>query len=425
MEIDAIAEKAQSILDREAANNPAIRKMIGIVESFIKEHRVMCYGGTAINNLLPTEDQFYDPETDIPDYDFYSETPQLHAMMLADKFERAGYTNIETKPGTHLGTFKVFVDFNGIADITELNKDIFERLWKEDIQEDGIHYVTPNFLRMSMYLELSRPRGDVSRWSKVYRRLQLLNKHYPVGCPVSKKDVIREAYLSDEFRAEIETVLGKEDVILLGMNAALLHLKEPKNRWTLPLDILALPKDYESVTEQFAKLLDKQGKIHINDYPPYEELLPRHADIVDKESGTLLVRVFETSACHSYHQLKDGMKIASIPTLLQFFFAFLYADQHFMEEYDENRIICTAERLMNLANGSSSKRRFQMLTPLECLGKQETLFDMREHASKLRQKLSKDSPEFLRYFFTYKPTEATKTQKKKLRKELRKTMKHH
>lgn len=424
MDIDEIASKAQGILDREAAENPAIRKMIGIVETFIKEHRVLCYGGTAINNLLPADDQFYDPETDIPDYDFYSETPQLHAMMLADKFQRAGYTNIEAKPGSHLGTFKVFVDYNGIADITELNKDIFERLWKEDIVQDDIHYVTPNFLRMSMYLELSRPRGDVSRWGKVYRRLQLLNKNYPIGCPVSQKNVIREAYLSDDFRDKMEDVLGEENVVLLGMNAVLLHLREPKNRWTLPLDILALPTDYESVTETFAKLLNGQGKIHINDYPPYEELLPRHADIVDKDSGTLLVRVFETNACHSYHQLKDGIKIASLPTLLQFFFAFLYADQHFQEEYDENRIICTAERLMNLANGASSKRRFQMLTPLECLGKQETLFDMREHASQLRQKLDKESPEFLRFFFAYKPTEATKTQKKKIRTELRKTLKH-
>ena len=33
---------------------------------------------------------------------------------------------------------------------------------------------------MSMYLELSRPAGDVSRWPKVLKRLSLLNKHYPL-----------------------------------------------------------------------------------------------------------------------------------------------------------------------------------------------------------------------------------------------------
>ena len=31
-----------------------------------------------------------------------------------------------------------------------------------------------------MYLELSRPDGDVSRWEKVLKRLTLLNKNYPM-----------------------------------------------------------------------------------------------------------------------------------------------------------------------------------------------------------------------------------------------------
>ena len=34
---------------------------------------------------------------------------------------------------------------------------------------------------MGMYLELSRPKGDVSRWEKVLKRLILLNQHYPLG----------------------------------------------------------------------------------------------------------------------------------------------------------------------------------------------------------------------------------------------------
>ena len=31
-----------------------------------------------------------------------------------------------------------------------------------------------------MYLELSRPKGDISRWEKVLKRLTLLNKNYPL-----------------------------------------------------------------------------------------------------------------------------------------------------------------------------------------------------------------------------------------------------
>jgi hypothetical protein len=421
MDIEKLAAIAQDRLDRETAENPAIRKMIEIVEEFIKSNKVMCYGGTAINNLLPEEDQFYNPDTDVPDYDFYSETPQLHAMILADKFSQRGYTNIEVKPGVHLGTWKVFVDYTGIADITFLEKSIFEKLWKEQVVIDDIHYVTPNFLRLSMYLELSRPRGDVSRWTKVYKRLMLLNKHYPVECPLDEsRKVITETYLSDDARREMEQLLIDKKVVLLGMNAVMLHTKDPRQRWGLPMDLLVTPDEFDSVTQSFASVLEPRGKVKIDLYPAYAELLPRHADITDSESGTLLVRVFETMACHSYHQMKDGLQVASIPTLLQFFFAFLYADAHFLEGYDENRIVCTAQRLVDLAHSAKGKHRFSILTPLDCLGKQESLFEVREHSSKLRAKTQKGSPEFLQYFFTYKPTEVNKTQRKSLRSLLRK-----
>ena len=190
MDIEKAAQEAQDRIDREMAGNPSIRKMIEIVEEFLHTARVMCYGGTAINNLLPEKDRFYDPKTDIPDYDFYSETPQLHALLLSDRFVRAGYKGVEAKPGMHLQTFKVFVDSTAVADITFLEKPIFDKLWNEHVVANKIHYVTPNFLRMSLYLELSRPKGDVSRWTKVYNRLMLLNATHMINTIIYRNPIL-------------------------------------------------------------------------------------------------------------------------------------------------------------------------------------------------------------------------------------------
>ena len=45
---------------------------------------------------------------------------------------------------------------------------------------------------MLMYLELSRPNGDVGRWEKVLKRLTLLNKHYPLrGKSCEEEDIQR------------------------------------------------------------------------------------------------------------------------------------------------------------------------------------------------------------------------------------------
>ena len=134
----------------------------------------------AINNLLPIEDQFYDKDIELPDYDFFSPTPLQDAKKLADIYFEKGFKEVEAKAGMHAGTFKVYVNFLPIADITYLVPEIYKNISKESISVKGIYYSSPTFLRMAMYLELSRPAGDVSRWEKVMKRLVLLNKHYPM-----------------------------------------------------------------------------------------------------------------------------------------------------------------------------------------------------------------------------------------------------
>lgn len=389
--------------DKKAAANPVTKQSLSIVHNFLKQHPVMCYGGTAINNLLPPEDRFYDPETTVPDYDFYSKTPQEHAMFLANQLSAAGVASVEVKPGMHLGTFKVFADYEGVADITHLDKDIFDRLWDEQVVVEGIHYVTPNFLRMSMYLELSRPQGDVSRWKKVYQRLLLLNKHYPLVCPMDEEPSEQE----NENRKEIELFLKKYNVVLLGITASQIHEgKGPK--WSTPVTILAEP-------ETLAKLAEG----HKTEKEIGSEILPSHVDILD-EKGNIMVRVHETAACHSYHEMANGIKVASIPTMLQFVFAYMYSGIH---EDEITHLMCVAQRLVDLAS-NKEKRRYALLTPIDCLGTQETLIDMKKHKAELYNKLStnKSSAEFLKYFFSYNPR-VTQTQRNKIREQLRKTRK--
>jgi hypothetical protein len=402
--LEAIVDTIQVENDKRAANDPVVKLALATVEAFLKHHPVMCYGGTAINNLLPKEDRFYDPETDIPDYDFFSKTPQEHAMMLANQLYETGIKNIEVKPGIHLGTFKVFADYEGVADITQLDEEIFDKLWAAKLVKDGIHYVTPDFLRMSMYLELSRPRGDVSRWIKVYNRLQLLNKHHPIVCTKEKAE--KHPPVPKALKTKIMAMLKREDVVLLGVNAAETHLGLD---WTLPVTLLATKETIERLTEGMDVVVNEGSEI----LPPlYFVRLPDQP-----EGTTAYLRFYETTACHSYHNA-GGIRVASIPTILQFFFAYLFsaAKQSNMES-----ILCVAQRLVDLAH-HAKKRRFALLTPIDCLGTQETLTDMRKEKAALYEKLSakKTSPDFLRYFFTYDPT-ISKTKKASLRKALRKT----
>ena len=105
-------------------NDKIIKKIIKIVEKFISDKGLICYGGTAINNLLPKKDKFYQ-ETEFPDYDFYSMTPMKDAVELANIYYEHGYKNVQAKSGVHYGTYKVYVNFLPVADITELDPLFF------------------------------------------------------------------------------------------------------------------------------------------------------------------------------------------------------------------------------------------------------------------------------------------------------------
>jgi hypothetical protein len=402
-------ERIASVLELQNAKltaaDPVVQGALGTVEDFLKDEEVMCYGGTAINNLLPPADRFYNPKTDIPDYDFFSKTPQEHAMKLADKLSALGIKNVEVKAGMHLGTFKVYADFEGVADITHLNKDIFDRLWKEGLEKNGIHYVTPNFLRMSMYLELSRPKGDVSRWKKVYSRLMLLNKHYPLSCPVAKKE---STPIDDENRKVIEDILLKGEVILLGLAASQIHEGKRSVKWSAPATVMTTADKIEGLTKGYKTKVVKGT-----------DILPSYTNVYDKE-GTVFLRIHETAACHSYHRMRSGVRVASIPTLLQFFFAYMYSGAN---EDEISELMCVSQRLMDLAH-EKPKRRYALLTPIDCIGHQENIVEIRKHKSVLYEKLGKNktSAEFLQYFFSYNP-KVDVTKRNKIREQLRKTRK--
>ena len=105
------AKMAGDKMDLVIASDPIIKQAIQLVEKFIKDKQLICYGGTAINNILPKKAQFYDYDTELPDYDFFSPNALDAAKNLADIYFKNGFISVEAKAGVHEGTFKVYVNY--------------------------------------------------------------------------------------------------------------------------------------------------------------------------------------------------------------------------------------------------------------------------------------------------------------------------
>lgn len=433
-----VVERIERTQGEELMKQPEIKKIITILEDFLTKRKRICYGGTAINNLLPIEDRFYDTQIEFPDYDFYSPFPIQDAKYLADRFANAGYQNVEAKSGVHIGTYKVFVDFIPVADITKLPSVIYRQIQKDTIIKKGIHYAPPNFLRMSMYLELSRPMGAVTRWEKVYSRLKLLNKHYPL---ISKKDSVQcltkkgklsknisiqrqESKLSQEILKKIykatKSFFIEKECVFFGAYAHQLYSKympasiRRKNEYIPDFDVLSTKASEHAnelkdtlVTLNLNNKNQKKIAIKIIYHKAIGELLPEHYEVrVGDES---VCNIYKPIACHSYNSIQinqQQVNIATIDTMLSFYLAFYYLDR---DDYDEKRILCMSDFLFRVQekNKLSQKgvlRRFTM----KCYGKQETIRDIREKRAKKYKELKKkdkiiDEKEFTRLFFRYSP----------------------
>ena len=201
-------------------------------------------------------------------------------------------------------------------------------------------------------------------------------------------------------------MLKHNPIVLLGFSAVSRH--EKKAVWYTPVTLLA-----EKET------IDKLSKGHKVETHEASEILPARTDILDNE-GAVLYQFYETQACHSYHTTGEGIRIASIPTLVMFFMALIYSGE---PRDDVSRLLCVAQRLVELAD-NKPKRRFALLTPSQCLGVQKELLELRRERVSLYDKVKKNksSPDFVQYFFTYNP-KSTKTERAKTRELLKKTRK--
>ena len=405
----------------QIATSPDVQRIIQILEDFLVRKKLICYGGTAINNILPKEAQFYDRDLEVPDYDFFSSRAMEDAKDLANQYYIAGYDEVEAKAGVHVGTYKVYVNFLPIADITQMHPVLYERLIPETITIAGIKYTPPNYLRMSMYLELSRPSGDVSRWEKVLKRINLLNKYYPLkGTKCESIDFQRGMDIKENQGASESIYYLARDsfidqgVVFLGGYGTALYSKYMENNQRRQVekipdfDVLAeTPEKCAAIVRD--KLQDAGYKnIKIVRHTPLGEVIPEHVEV--SINGDIIALIYKPIACHSYNKIDVSGKtvlVATIDTMLSFYLAFLYANKDY---FDKDRMLCMASYLFDVEqkNGLEQKGLLKRFS-LDCYGKQPTMEEMRAEKAKKYQELKGSTKpairkEFEKWFFKYDPS---------------------
>lgn len=365
--VRAAAAAATDYQEKQGAEDTEARRITDIMERFLRTKKRVIYGGAAINAQLPPSDQFYDPRLYLPDYDFMTPTPIQDCEDLMTEFRADGFNEVESKLGVHEGTYKVFVNFRSAADITYIPLEIYKRILKDCRVVNRLFYASPNWLRMNMYLELSRPAGMVSRWEKVYQRLLLLNKTYPLRDCGPKK---HRPVLQSDLQQQIVDEGIAEGAIFLTVRG----LQKPKEMEPI---VLMMTDKAISLSSSLREL----GLTEIR-FEAQGELLPARSEFRNRGDGSLLAVVFSTVACHAYTQV-GTLRLASLDLLIQMYYALYFME---LRSYVPVSILCTIQRLIEL----EAKRRadpgipIEDAFPLACTGHQPTMPELkRAHRARL------------------------------------------
>jgi hypothetical protein len=409
-------DKIDKVKGKRLINNPDIQTIITIVENFIIDKKLVCYGGTAINNILPKKDQFYNIEAEIPDYDFYSPNALEDAKELALQYYNSGFKEVEAKSGIHHNTYKVFVNFIPVADITYMPKSLFNIVSKKSLKRNNILYAPPNFLRMGMYLELSRPQGDITRWEKVTKRLQLLNKNYPINEDIKCKNDKNK--MDSKVKNIIVNTALDEELVFFGLVSL-----EKYNIYKNSDCIYLLSDDIESDSIEIKNNLEenKIKKCSIKRHYNIGEIIPKHIEIILNNKTVAIL--FEPLGCHNYNELvvnNKTMKILTIDSMLSFYLAFIYSGRSY---FNTSNIICLSDYLYNIQykNIKNNKGIFKRFS-INCYGNQETLETMRAKKAEMYRKLKRGTREFNEWFLRYIPQQE-EYKKRKQNKKVKKTKK--
>ena len=415
-------DKAEAKIGKRIIDSEEIKQIIEIVEIFMKQKSVICYGGTAINNILPVEEQFYNKEIELPDYDFFTPNALQYAKELADVYYKKGFIEVEAKSGQHHGTYKVYVNFIPIADITFLPKEIFNSLKKDAIRVSGILYAPPNALRMSMYSELSKPVGDISRWEKVLKRLTLLNKNYEITDTNCNHVQFQRKMENKDNQPKIFDIIRNtfidQGVVFFGGYAIHMYSKympsKTKKDFKSIADFDVLSNDPEATaTIVKERLIDNNIKnVKIIKNKNVGEIISENYEVrIGKDT---IAFIYKPLGCHSFNSIKihgKQVKIASIDTMLSFYLAFLYTDRPYYNEFLD-RILCTAKFLFEVQQKNRLEQKGLLKRfSITCYGHQHTIEEMRaEKTAKYKElKKTKNAKEMEEWFLNYKPTNPKET----------------
>lgn len=340
------------------------------IKAYMKKQKIILYGGTAMDLHLPKESKIYS-DKDFPDYDAFSVNPKKDAEAIAKRLTKLNYKYIEIKHAVHDGTYKLYVDFEAIIDLTKVSVENHRILFKNSSEIDGFFVTSIKHLKSAAYLELAIPKSSLFRWQKVVDRIKLMETEFKNNKSAYSPKSIQHITFSKKINDVVEKMF--EHAITNGLPVAGNHAIEfYLNDFELPnkrLDKFMLTNSsgvfqfmstsVEKDVDKMEKILQKSGfkkivvKTFKNDFIiPYTKLYVEYFD--DKYTFERIklnvCTVYDANEhCFSFkHDSTLDVKFTSIFFLLHILYFNLFKREDRIDKTNSKNIINRLSKKINI-----------------------------------------------------------------------------
>ena len=323
--VQAIAQRKANEMERVAYAK--YRHLFDEATAFLRPRRVLLYGGTALNYLLPEEARFYEAES-LPDVDVMCLDGKRLASEVVQHFEARGHAHAGLSEALHPGTYKVYVDGLQLLDITTVSRRTYAKLAKGAVRTQlGLLAANPEYLRATMHNMLAQPQ-DSGRWAKMVRRVAAFYARFPVAtapCMAALRAAALEVRLPAAVLQQARRELQRRGCVWTGAaaferiarQAGLEAVRE--GPWRLPgapaLECLSEEAPAVVARELVASLAAVDaGAVYAVGELLFDEFAPPH--VLVARNGVPFAAVFQPDACLSVVKVGDA-RVSSLQTTIR------------------------------------------------------------------------------------------------------------
>ena len=376
--IENIAEMKEEEIERN--NYIKYKYVFDETVNILKTMNVLLYGGTALNDFLPSNLKIYEEQV-LPDIDIFCVNAEKKAKIIENKLIKKNFKAVSVSEAMHPGTYKIFAQGLQVIDITDIPYNAFKILLKNSTKGSmGITIVNYEFLRLSLHMMLSQS-NDAHRWPKVFKRL--INYYTYMPPTDSNSSCLISLKLDNDYLSAVNLIysyLKNSEFVLFGPNEINM-ISNNLNKNTIKPEVFILAKT-DNLTKTMSKIVNKLNKTtHQKDFT-IKNIYENNNFIYDfgiiSYKDQPIISIFKCESCMTYNEY-EGLRIATINTIIRMFLGIILSDHTFFNKW-KNILKCYVDKLsiLELKNKDSDKPLLQTFVK-NCYGESEGLVTLRKN----------------------------------------------